>query len=102
MLKSFSEYISEGNRVDGVYGGTGENKGTDLEQWEAEQEKKKKKKKKPEQDEKLEAEVQKEIKKDADKCPRCGKVWVDCKCQEKDYQSTVNVYRQEKGKVTKY
>lgn len=102
MLKSFSQYLEEGNRVDGVYGKTGEDKTTDLEKWEEEQEKKKKKKKSPEQDEELEADVQTELKQQADKCPRCGKGWDDCKCQKEDYQSTVNVYRQTPGKVTKY
>jgi hypothetical protein len=102
MLKSFLQYIKEANRVDGVFGGAGEDKTTDLEKWEEEKKKKSKKKEKPVQDEKTEAEINDDLKDKADKCPRCGKTRDDCKCQKEDYQSTVNIYRQKPGTVTKY
>jgi hypothetical protein len=36
-----------------------------------------------------------------DLCPRCGKGGGDCVCQERDYGSTINLYRLGKGKVKK-
>lgn len=38
---------------------------------------------------------------ETDKCNRCGKTGSDCICQNRDYGSTVNLYRLGKGKLTK-
>lgn len=38
---------------------------------------------------------------EADTCPRCGKDASECKCEKRDYGSTINLYRLGKGKITK-
>ena len=38
---------------------------------------------------------------ESDICSRCGKDAGECKCEKRDYGSTVNLYRLGKGKITK-
>ena len=98
MLKKYSEFVNEGNRVDGVFGGTGEQMSTHLEKY---LEKRKKNKDEEEGDEELQKEIEDDMRNNHDKCVRCGKPFTDCTCETDDYHSTINVYRIPKGKIIK-
>lgn len=45
--------------------------------------------------------MQEEQGEETDLCNRCGKLGGDCICQNRDYGSTVNLYRLGTGKLTK-
>lgn len=45
--------------------------------------------------------MQEYMRNQGDKCPRCGKNFSECICMERDYASTVNLYRLGKGKIKK-
>lgn len=42
---------------------------------------------------KLMSKVNKQLDAERNKCPRCGKYFINCICTERDYYSTVNAYR---------
>lgn len=45
----------------------------------------------------LEKKVKDELNKDDGTCPRCGKIETECICPDRDYMSTINIYRLRKG-----
>ena len=45
----------------------------------------------------LEDQVENDTEEKSSECPRCGGFLGSCDCQEKDYQSTINIYRMKPG-----